>query len=274
LITIAKLPSCAPLAGIVRHFHAWTSSRLATPIRYPVAARPDLFIEFCFGEHFQLSHQVATRRSGPAISLPDAYVVGPRTSRRRDLMIGGNVDSFAIHFQPAGLSRLFGIPMQQLADRPHDAVDVFGKDWRILHGRLAEAGNLHARKAIAENFLLRCLQRADRYHPYQDVAAEMLRHSAAADLAELARRSHLSIRQFERKFACGVGVNPKLFQRVVRLNEVARAKMLDPLARWANLAQAGGYHDQMHLVRDFRQLTSATPSGFFEQRRSFSQWFI
>jgi AraC-like DNA-binding protein len=274
LIAITKLPPCAPLAGVVRHFHAWASSRLLVPVVYPVAARPDLFIEFRFGDSYRLGPPAAERRGGCAVALPDVYVVGPRTSRRRDLILSGTVDSFAIHFQPAALSRLFGVPMPELCARPHDAAQVFGDGWRILHGRLADVSGMHARKRLAEEFLLKCLARADRFHPFQDVATRMFAGTSILDIAELARRSHLSTRQFERRFEDGVGVPPKLYQRIVRLNLVARSKMLDPRTSWAALAHDAGYHDHMHLVKDFRQLAAATPTGYFEQRRTFRQWFV
>ncbi|WP_432898817.1 hypothetical protein ACQP1S_22480 [Micromonospora matsumotoense] len=35
----------------------------------------------------------------------------------------------------------------------------------------------------------------------------------------------------------------------------------EPVGNWAELAVRGGYYDQAHLIREFREFTGATPAA-------------
>ena len=71
--------------------------------------------------------------------------------------------------------------------------------------------------------------------------------------------SRLSVRQFERRFAALMGVPPKTYARIGRIQK-ALEKMRSPELRWADIAQMLGYYDQMHMVHDFRHLAGSNPS--------------
>jgi AraC-like DNA-binding protein len=42
-------------------------------------------------------------------------------------------------------------------------------------------------------------------------------------------------------------------------------KTARPSRTWADVSQRAGYFDQMHLVKDFKSLTGAPPSGLISQ---------
>ncbi len=46
-----------------------------------------------------------------------------------------------------------------------------------------------------------------------------------------------------------------------RLRESARTEM-----GWAEIAQACGYYDQAHMIRDFNQFAGSPPSEFVQRR--------
>ena len=55
-----------------------------------------------------------------------------------------------------------------------------------------------------------------------------------------------------------VGLNPKLYARIVRFQHVLRTQH----GTWSEIAQDCGYFDQPHLIRDFEEFTGQTPSGY------------
>jgi methylphosphotriester-DNA--protein-cysteine methyltransferase len=63
-----------------------------------------------------------------------------------------------------------------------------------------------------------------------------------------------------------VGLSPKRFGRVQRLQRVVRG--LDGRAQvdWADKAAWHGYCDQAHLVDEFRDLADVTPAGYLRSR--------
>ena len=69
----------------------------------------------------------------------------------------------------------------------------------------------------------------------------------------------LGLRQFERTFLSEIGMSPKLYSRVARFQTVLDTKINRQDARWADLANDYGYHDQMHMIKDFQKLSGLTP---------------
>jgi transcriptional regulator GlxA family with amidase domain len=96
--------------------------------------------------------------------------------------------------------------------------------------------------------------------------SKALRSLTAGDsdlrLEEVARAANLSPRQFRRRCLEGIGLTPKHLCRVLRFQRVLRLLRHTPARGSAHLAAESGYYDQAHLIRDFREFASATPSGF------------
>jgi AraC-like DNA-binding protein len=75
----------------------------------------------------------------------------------------------------------------------------------------------------------------------------------------LARAASLSIRGFQTRFRASVGLTPKEFARLVRLQATLRA--LDSSdAGISALASDGGFADQAHATREVRRVTGQTPA--------------
>jgi transcriptional regulator GlxA family with amidase domain len=75
----------------------------------------------------------------------------------------------------------------------------------------------------------------------------------------LARGLGWTRRRLQRAFARDLGVSPKLYARIVRLNSVLATLAEPERARFVDLALEAGYFDQAHLLRDFRLLAGRSP---------------
>jgi AraC-like DNA-binding protein len=260
-MTIRKLTPSPGVREFVRNFEL---RELVVQDRIgirPLPARPGQFIIFhledCGG------CQLFDHRRGKLFGTPPAGVLGPQTCRAFDALWMGKFRDFVICFQPAGFHRLFRIPMMELSDRTHEASEVIGGEVRLLHERLYESASLEEMAHVSESFLLKRMAAAHGFHPVQVAAAGILARHGQVHLDELVREAGLSQRQFERKFIEQVGMGPKLYCRVGRLNYALRLKEAQPDRPWTDITYQAGYFDQMHLVRDFKLLAGATPSEFF-----------
>lgn len=83
-------------------------------------------------------------------------------------------------------------------------------------------------------------------------------------VAALAEEVNLSERQFGRVFRQLVGLSPKQFSRIARLNRVLNSPdyQLYGLSL-EELAVKYGYHDPSHLVREFQALAGMSPAAYF-----------
>src|SRR5260370_41842092 len=100
--------------------------------------------------------------------------------------------------------------------------------------------------------------------PGVTAAADAL--SAGVSVGEAAAALGMLPRTLRRTFVASVGLTPKRFARVQRLQRVVRD--LDGPSRvdWASLAAEHGYADQPHLAEEFRQLVGVTPTEDLRSR--------
>ena len=85
------------------------------------------------------------------------------------------------------------------------------------------------------------------------------RDAGRSRIDSLARAAVLSMRGFQVRFRAAVGLTPKEFARLTRLQVTLRA--LDASdAGLAELASDGGFADQAHATRELRRVTGQTPA--------------
>jgi AraC-like DNA-binding protein len=107
---------------------------------------------------------------------------------------------------------------------------------------------------------LRALAREARpFDPMVIAAAKALERDHGGErIAGLARRLGVSKRTLERRFFDGVGLPPKRFARIARMQQSLRLLSL-PEASVAGVAHTMGYADQAHLTRELVELAGCRP---------------
>ena len=91
---------------------------------------------------------------------------------------------------------------------------------------------------------------------------------------ELSSTCCLSKKQFEREFNTFVGMNPKEYIRIVRLQKalaLLHQKRND--INHAQIAYASGYADQSHYIREFKRLSGYTPHSLLKITEPYSDLF-
>jgi AraC-like DNA-binding protein len=174
----------------------------------------------------------------------------------------GRVDLLGVRFRPDGAAALLALPLDHATDRIAD----LGALEPALRGLLERLGNS---PAAARTTLLDTLlqQRLRERRPDERVTAAVAAITLAAGTAAidpLTRTLGLGRRQLERLFLRDVGLPPKAFARIVRVQAVIRAARSTSPAAWATIAARFRYTDQSHLIRDFHTLTGTTPAAFFQ----------
>ncbi|HEX6396867.1 MAG TPA: AraC family transcriptional regulator [Steroidobacteraceae bacterium] len=92
------------------------------------------------------------------------------------------------------------------------------------------------------------------------------REGGRSRIEPLARAAALSMRGFQVRFRAAVGLTPKEFARLARLQSTLRA--LDASdTRISDLASDGGFADQAHATRELRRVTGHTPARLRQELR-------
>jgi AraC-like DNA-binding protein len=255
----SKLP-CRELRQYVRAFAQREISGCCLDVVQPMPASLESVIELDFGnppivEYLKRAVLEATRTS----------VVGPGTYCRHWIRLRSPVDSFGIFFQPLGIRQLFGIPGRLLMNQEYAGVDVMDKSILQLWEQMAETKCFHARVRMVEDHLMIVAAKASACTVVMASARHIFREQGAIRVRTLADQTSLSVRQYERRFSDEIGMAPKLFARIARYQTAMDAKLMTPSRSWLTIAHHFGYHDQIHMIKDFQTLSGNSPAGILSQ---------
>ena len=224
-----------------------------TSIWTPVPAYLDQLIDFEFRD------PITVLSSDGRLGVHSCIVSGAQTEGRAQVLLVGKIHSFAIFFKPSGLSRLFGIPMNQLPNQAFDGASVLGGWVGRLRERLAELSSFAQRVDFIEKILGWRAAAVRANDGMLDTADRLLAQQGVLSVTKTAAECGLSVRQFERKFGAVTGLSPKRCARVARFQSALEAKVARPYRTWVDIAHDLQYHDQMHMIHDFRSLAGAAP---------------
>lgn len=171
------------------------------------------------------------------------------------------------------LRRLTGVPLSEMDAGGVEAGAVLPRVDELC-GELADCQAAH-RAAVLRVRLLERLNETGR-SGVDDDAFQALQligaRAGSVPVEELARYAHLSPRRLRAVMRHSLGITPKFASRVARLAFAANRAGAGA-GSWAEVAADAGYHDQSHLVHDFRDLMNTTPTGWLdEEGRNLQGW--
>ncbi|MCF2533346.1 helix-turn-helix domain-containing protein [Yinghuangia soli] len=169
-----------------------------------------------------------------------------------------------VAFRTAGAHPFLGDPLAAVRDRLVGLDDLWGRSGATLRERLLHAmedGGPAACLAALEAALLDAAE-PDRL-PDPAVLACAARLDAGATVAEAADSVGWTTRRLSERFGAHVGLAPKQYARVRRFQRLLAQVNAGPQSPdWALLAADCGYHDQAHLIHEFRALAGMTPTAY------------
>jgi AraC-like DNA-binding protein len=203
------------------------------------------------------------RSSGQVHQVPGAMVSGP-TGRASVIEFEEGHAHVSVTFALGAAPGFLALPLALLRDDMVPVEAVCGGAGAFLRERLLEAASPGEALAVMEAFLIG--QMVDDACPNPAVIAAARALARGSGVGEVAERLGLLPRTLRRRFAAQVGLSPKRFGRVQRLQRVVRG--LDGWAQvdWADTAARHGYCDQAHLADEFRDLADVTPAGYLRSR--------
>jgi AraC-like DNA-binding protein len=164
----------------------------------------------------------------------------------------------AIRLRPAAARAFLRFSMREVAGQFVD-LDAIFPSVRGVRDRLGEARDDVERVRALEDWLIAIGWDAPA-REIDGVVGAILRTGGRAAIDSVANAAGVSVRQLERRFHQDVGLSPKTFARIVRLQSaLRRIREGRPLC---DVAIACGYYDQPHMTRDFRELAAMSPGGW------------
>jgi|SRR5436190_5330853 len=258
----AQYAPSAALAPVVECYWILEGADCGEPQPIVPDGRPEIVLHF--GDRFDRHHP------GGRVERQDPAVLVGQLRAPIHLACPGRAGVAAIRLRPSALPAFAGCAASELTGRTVD-LDAIAGSTASLRERLAAAMTDRERVGLLESWLLGRI----RGTPARAVSAAVeaiLAAPAAATLPLVAAHAGIGVRQLERRFLVDVGMTPKTFARIARLQR-ALARIAGG-ASLADAAHACGYYDQPHMTRDFARLAETSPAAWSASGADLTRLFV
>ena len=259
---------CAKLAKFIKCF--WFLERDDTSIP-PEKERvfPDGCIEliFHYGDLF-----LKYNRKHKAEIQPRSFIHG-QLKKFIELEATGKIGTFGVRFQPGGLHPFIQSAVSDFTEITVPVAHIWPETGAAFEASIMEASNPLERIAIAEEFLLSHLVLQPSYDIVTYCVNTIITHAGNISIDDLATTLHTGRRNLERKFITSVGLSPKFLARIVRFNQTLQLIEANDFSSFTAVAYEGGFYDQAHFIKDFREFTGVNPRQYFSGNLELVRFF-
>ena len=262
LTHVLHLPK-APVSRFVENL--WlVRGRVEKPMRQMLLPDGALVVIFNLGEPQRLCERTDVRRH----AIFQASWVSGQHPQPIVIEQAGAYHLAGIRFRPGGAFPLFQFSLAELTGRVVELEDIWGHEATAVREQL---GATHGDAALLrglEHWLAHRLRREAGPDERISYAAAMLQRGGTG-VGRIAAEANLSHKHLVHEFTRRVGLAPKHFGRVQRLQRTIRFVGQRQRADWPEVALANGFYDQAHLINEFRSLTGLTPADYLARRSPY-----
>jgi transcriptional regulator GlxA family with amidase domain len=167
-------------------------------------------------------------------------------------------------FQPVGFHALFGIPTAPLAETGTEGHSVLGPGVSRLWEHLGNLRSFEERTRLLDRYFLAKLENTGTMDAVCRALHLLTTSGSTMRVDEVARKTGMNRRHLERKALMYAGVSPKALTRISRFSRAMRLRAESSLT-WTEIAHSAGYHDHMHMIRDFRVFAGDAPTSALQE---------
>jgi AraC-like DNA-binding protein len=184
-----------------------------------------------------------------------------------DLTLTGSINWIVVVLQPYGAYHLWGVPADALFNCFFPAEEVLKHRMDEITNALMCVTQHNERVQLLDGFFLQQISKSKTPDPIIIQAVDhIVQHEGVMSVELLLKSLYVTERTLERKFKQAVGITPKRFIEIVRLNVSAkRMQRMNEKQNLARVACDSGYFDQAHFIKDFRKFTGFTPQQYHDQ---------
>lgn len=231
---------------------------------YEAKSKPDLLIPDGYSEIIFVKkgayHKEYLDQNRTSVTINNSCIIGIQTesvlaSRRSNCHLVG------LKLQPLGAYTLFGKNLKNISEI-NKPLSNFGVEWL---GKLDQKiQNCEEDESIIDLLSTTLLHQVEKVDDDElnELASSFLTSilvvKGQVSVHELAKKHHLSIRHFQRKFKDFFGISPKKFLNIIRFKHLYKSSILQQKTP-ANFLEYG-YYDQMHFIKDFQKHLGVNPS--------------
>lgn len=198
----------------------------------------------------------------------EAYLFGQPTCPRIITTNAKGIDIIGVKFKPLGITKITGINMESMADQIIPAEDIWGNELKLLCDEMQSADSLEKTILVLEKFIINKHLRTCLHNRIENVenALNLISYTRGRlDIKTLQKETNTTRKTLERTFEHYLGLNPKLYSRIVRYNSVKEVLDANPgFTNLTELAHSFEFYDSSHFTAEFKHFSGITPSAYLK----------
>lgn len=215
---------------------------------------------------FGMVFNFGNRLTLDAGAVSDSVFLDGTNTVSRKMGFQGHVELMGIQFQEGGAFPFLGIPLHELQNETNLLSALGRAELTELHERLYETKTLSLRIRLLESWLIGRLSHGKEQHALIPASLSVLREGVGnLRMSELADRWSVSQRQLERLYQREVGMSPKQYAKLLRIEAARLSLKRINEETTARLAVELGFYDQAHFIREFRAVVGLTPYAYLKR---------
>lgn len=196
---------------------------------------------------------------GSFILRPRCFIFG-QISSLLEIEPTGVSGIMAARFRPDGFASFAPFPINEMENKAVMLRKIFGEDAALFETSVLSASSNEERIKLIESFLINKLSSPEAADRIAKASVEiLLNHSGQVSVYELAEQLNINRRQLERRFSSVIGLSPKQFSKMIRLQAALKMLQQKQFISLTSLAYENGYYDQAHFIKDFKEFTGMSP---------------
>ena len=178
--------------------------------------------------------------------------------------IPGNemIKGFAVVFKPNGIQKLFRLSHSEIHRHAIDGESLFRDHTEELWYEIKTASCIAEMKIRLEAYLEMYLTGKDFSNtPVTRILESILKKNGIVSLGQLCTEFNISKRTLQRRFFDELGMPPKEYLQIARLNHALTLLKSNQYKNLTELGYLSGYYDQSHYIRDIRKMFGISPGS-------------
>lgn len=235
--------------------------------------RDRIFPDGCIELLFNYGDRFKKYEGDKALWQPVSFIHG-QLKQFIEVERTGTVGIFSVRFRPHGLRPFVSFAVDEATDSMLPITELWGDAGDVLAQQVVSAGSTEERIRLVEDFFEnRCNPSVDKNDTVHQCVERIEKSMGTISIDRLAADLCVGRRHLERKFSEHVGLGPKLFARIIRFNYVLHLIEDKAENSFAHLAQEGGFYDQAHFIKDFKDFTGLNPGSYFSEELDLVKFF-
>lgn len=176
--------------------------------------------------------------------------------------IPGNemIKGFAVVFKPNGIQKLFRLSHSEIHRHAIDGESLFRHHTEELWHEIKTAPSIAEMKVRLEAFLELYLTVKDFSNaPITGILDSIIKKNGLLSLGQLCAEFNISKRTLQRNFIDEIGMPPKEYLQITRLNYALKLLKTSQYKNLTELSYLSGYYDQSHYIKDIRKMFGVSP---------------